>query len=432
MQVGGDQIKLSDVDGELLGEIKYAGFDTFNYLGDGSVDKVDVDPGSSSPSSYLDGGGGVGDKLNVATNDSLVKISDEAVSLNFSKIEIAYKQFTDFGLVADKTTPLDVEVNGFQFDKMDFAGERVRGRLDQVDERAAGGAGRSAIRSSSPMSTVSWWVRSSTPGSTRSTISATARSTRSMSIPGSSSPSSYLDGGGGVGDKLNVATDDSLVKISDEAISLNFSKIDIDYKEFTDFGLVSDKTTPLDVEVNGFHFDKMDFGGSGFGGDSIKLTSGLPAVQVIGDQIKLSDVAVGRWVRSSTPGSTRSTISATARSQGRRRSWDQVLQARISMVVVASATSSIVATDDSLVKISDDAISLNFSKIDINYKQFTDFGLVADKTTPLALEIDGFKFTNMDVAGGAVGELDQVDQRSAGGAGRRRSDQTLQRGQVVG
>ena len=116
----GPEIKLSN-EVKLLGEINYTGFDTFKYLGDGSVNKLDL-AGIKFSKLNLDSGS-CATKSNL-TGDSLVKIGDdliETVSLNFSKIDINYKEFTDFGLVSDKTTPLDVEVNGFHFDKMDFA-----------------------------------------------------------------------------------------------------------------------------------------------------------------------------------------------------------------------------------------------------------------------------------------------------------------------
>ena len=127
-------------------------------------------------------------------------------------------------------------------------------------------------------------MRSSTPGSTRSTISATARSTRSTSI------------------RDQVLQDRSRWRRrrrrqaqrrhrrqsgqdhDDSAISLNFSKIEIDYKQFTDLGLIGGAAdSKVDIsEFTGLSKLSLDGGG---GLDSIKFSTGESLVKITDSSI---------------------------------------------------------------------------------------------------------------------------------------------------
>ena len=61
MQLTGDKISLLDAEQKLVGEIKYAGFDTFSYLGDKLASKIELDDTINFAKLDLDGAGG-GDK----------------------------------------------------------------------------------------------------------------------------------------------------------------------------------------------------------------------------------------------------------------------------------------------------------------------------------------------------------------------------------
>ncbi|MEY2524848.1 MAG: hypothetical protein QOJ66_3413, partial [Ilumatobacteraceae bacterium] len=95
VQLTADKISLSD-ELKLVGEIKYAGFDTFSYVGDATASKIDI-AGLKFSKLDLDGGGG-GDIIKLNTPDSLIGITDSAINLNFSKIEIDYKAFSELNL----------------------------------------------------------------------------------------------------------------------------------------------------------------------------------------------------------------------------------------------------------------------------------------------------------------------------------------------
>ena len=58
VQLTGDKISLLDADQKLVGEIKYAGFDTFSYLGDETASKIELDDTIKFAKLDLDGGGG--------------------------------------------------------------------------------------------------------------------------------------------------------------------------------------------------------------------------------------------------------------------------------------------------------------------------------------------------------------------------------------
>ena len=366
-----------------MGEINYTGFDTFKYLGDGSVNKLDL-AGIKFSKLDLDGGGGVGDQIKLTTGDSLVKIGDdliETVSLNFSKIDINYKEFTDFGLVSDKTTPLDVEVNGFHFDKMDFAGSGLGGDSIKLT------SGLPAVQVSGDQIKLSNEVK--LLGEINYTGFDTFKylgdgSVNKLDLAGIKFSKLDLDGGGGVGDQIKLTTGDSLVKIGDdliETVNLNFSKIDINYKQFTDFGLVADKTTPLALEIDGFKFTNMDVA-AGAVGSSIKLTSGLPAVQVDGTEIKLSNEVKLLGEINYTGFDTFKYLG-----DGSVNKFDLagIKFSKLDLDGGGGVGDQIkLTTGDSLVKIGDDLIetvSLNFSKIEINYKEFSELNLIGGAPT---------------------------------------------------
>ena len=224
-----------------------------------------------------------------------------------------------------------------------------------------------------------------------------------------------LDGGGG-GDKIRLLSDDSLIAITDSAISLNFSKIEIDYAKFSELNLIGGASDNK-IEINGFHFDKFDFDGGG-GINEINLNKALPAVQLTGDKISLlddTDKLVGEIKYAGFD-----TFSYLGDETASKIELDDTIKFRELKLDGGGGGDKIrLLSDDSLIAITDSAISLNFSKIEIDYKEFTDFGLVADKTTPLALEIDGFKFTNMDVTAGAVGSSILEKLRLIAGIGDR-------------
>ena len=223
----------------------YTGFDTFQVsrrrLGQ------QVGPGRDRLRADLDGGGGVGDQIKLTTGDILVKIGDnliETVSFNFSKIDINYKQFTDFGLVADKTTPLALEINRCETADMDAAA----GAVGAGSKLSSGPGIAMGPRSGSPTRS-SCWVINYTGFDTFKYLG-DARST-SWTWPGSSSPSSISMAGGGVGDQIKLTTSSISIKIGDdliETVSLNFSKIDINYKQFTDLRLSGRQDHPAGVE----------------------------------------------------------------------------------------------------------------------------------------------------------------------------------------
>ena len=59
MQLTADKISLLDTELKLIGEIKYAGFDTFSYLGDETASKMEIN--GLNFASWTRGGGGGGD-----------------------------------------------------------------------------------------------------------------------------------------------------------------------------------------------------------------------------------------------------------------------------------------------------------------------------------------------------------------------------------
>ena len=69
VQLTGDKISLLDADQKLVGEIKYAGFDTFSYLGDETASKIELDDTIKFAKLDLDGGGG-GDQIKLTSDDT--------------------------------------------------------------------------------------------------------------------------------------------------------------------------------------------------------------------------------------------------------------------------------------------------------------------------------------------------------------------------
>ena len=67
VQLTGDKISLLDAELKLIGEIKYAGFDTFSYLGDETASKMEINELNFSKLD-LDGGGGR-DSIELTTGD---------------------------------------------------------------------------------------------------------------------------------------------------------------------------------------------------------------------------------------------------------------------------------------------------------------------------------------------------------------------------
>ena len=94
----------------------------------------------------------------------------------------------------------------------------------------------------------------------------------------------YVDGGGGVGDKINVAADDVCEDQRRRAISLNFSKIEIDYNQFTDLGLIGGTKDSNDRHQRLHRALKLSLDGGG-GIDSIKFSTGESLVKITDSSI---------------------------------------------------------------------------------------------------------------------------------------------------
>ena len=80
--------------------MKYVGFDAFSYLGDETASKMEI-KGLNFAKLDLAGGGG-DDSLKLISGDSLIKITEEALSLNFAAIYIQYKEYKEVAVVGDE------------------------------------------------------------------------------------------------------------------------------------------------------------------------------------------------------------------------------------------------------------------------------------------------------------------------------------------
>ena len=177
----------------------------------------------------LDGGGG-GDELTLKTADPLIGITEEAISLNFAKIE--YTEYKELSVIGERDR---LQGGDQRLPLRQVRSMVVVAATSSADHRFAGGAvDRRQVLVDRHRTEAIGEINYA--GLRRSAISATKPPARWRST-GSTSAKLELAGGGG-GDTLKLTTGDGLIGITEAAISLNFSKIEIDYKEFCELKLI--------------------------------------------------------------------------------------------------------------------------------------------------------------------------------------------------
>jgi Ca2+-binding RTX toxin-like protein len=212
----------------------------------------------------------------------------------------------------------------------------------------------------------------------------------------------FLDGNEGF-DLVKVATDESLLKITAETIELADSENIVEYKEMEALQYLGGAAESK-IEINGFHFDKFDFDGGG-GLDELKLTTGLPAVQLSGDKISLLDAdqkLVGEIKYTDFD-----TFSYLGDALAAKIGLDDTVRfAKLDLDGGGGGDNIKLTSGDSLIGITDTAISLNFAKIEIDYKEFSELNLIGGAADS-KIEIHDFTgFAKLSLDGG--GGLDDI------------------------
>jgi Ca2+-binding RTX toxin-like protein len=428
IKITGATIELTDS----LDIVHYKELETLDYLGDATASKIEIDKAAFA-TLKLDGGGG-GDLLDVKSDDDLIKITDEAVSLNFSKVEIDYKEFSDLSVIGGVTdskveiadftglTKLKLEGGGGLDviklstnesllkitdsviglgDKLDAISHKDFAEVGVIGGEAAnkfvldgftglfklkleGGGEVDSIKFTTPASlqiTESLIVLGDNQNPIEykelETLDYLGDATASkIEIDKAAFATLKLDGGGG-GDLLDVKSDDDLIKITDEAVSLNFSKVEIDYKEFSELKLTGgDKANAF--EISDFTaLSKLHLDGGG-DADWIKLTTGeslkiTESLIVLGDKLDAIDYKE---------------LEAAEFLGATRASKIEVDNAAFDTLKLDGGGGLLeLKSDDSLIKISD--TSLNFTKTEFKHSNFGEISVIGGDGAN-KFELDGF------------------------------------------
>lgn len=295
---GLDEIKLS-TDAGFVGisdsllkfsatEVALAGLESLSYLGGPSANTIEA-ADLQKLKVTLDGGGG-DDLLKIASDDSLIQISDSLVELTDAGVGLAFTDFevvgVDGGTSANK---IDVKLADF---------------LNKLKLEVDGGAGVDDLKLKYDSEIK---MTSSTIDLVDKLVSITYANTESFELVGGDASSKIdilgtsflklaLDGGGG-DDLLKIASDDSLIQITDSKLSLADSQID--HKSFEtiaalggdsankiDAALVTELKVDLDggagndVLIGGARDDKLT---GGLGNDNLTGNGGIDLVYAQGD-----------------------------------------------------------------------------------------------------------------------------------------------------
>jgi Ca2+-binding RTX toxin-like protein len=340
----------------------------------------------------LDAGGGA-NKLDLKFDDALIEVTNEALSLNFAKIELDYSQFGDLKLTGG-VGDTEYKIHDFKFDAA------VALKLDD-----GGGANTLDLKFDDALIEVTNEALSLNFAK----IELDYEQFGDLKLTGGVGDTEYkihdfkfdaavalkLDGGEGA-NTLDLKFDDDLIKISDTELSLNFAKVEIEYSKFSDLklsgGLAADTFEIADFTgaLSKLHLD----GGDG-AADAIKLTS--PG------SLKITDSLIG--LGDKLDAIDYKLLESAEFLGGSTDSKIEIANPSFSSLKLDVGGGRLdLTTNDSLIKISDTEVSLDFGKLEYSQVGLLELtgGDAANK-----FELDGFtgKFPLVLDGGGGIDAL---------------------------
>jgi type VI protein secretion system component Hcp len=310
-------------------EIEYSKFSDLKLTGgDGENEYKISDFEFDSPLALkLDDGGGA-NKLDVEFDDALIEVTNEAVSLNFAKIELDYKQFGDLKLTGG-VGDTEYEISDFEFDSL------VALKLD--------------------------------------------------------------DGGGA--NKLDLKFDDALIEVTNEELSLNFAKIELDYKQYEEVKLTGG-LGDNEYKISDFEFDaavalKLD---AGAGLNKLGVQFDDPLIDVVSESMTFNFAKIGLTYEQFEEVKLTGGATDTEYKIG---DFEFDSPVALKLEDGGGANRLDLKFDDALIEVTNEELSLNFAKIELDYKQFGDLKLTGgdgdteykisdfEFDSPLALKLDG-------------------------------------------